>query len=239
MIHYELSPSQLEAKANELILRHNKDRLINPIDIDVYDIVDMIGCTPDWFYITPDQSVLGMTAFHDVAMWSWPAPYYEKGMLPERVNVAKGTIVIDRAIQESGNIGRENFTVIHECFHQLLHQKCFKNRGADYTKMCSKKSFKSDTERRRNMSAIEIIEYQANFCAAAFLMPRQAVGFVLSEFLGYEIKENGLLEFDTEISKAIGLSAKEFGVNYSALKYRLQSLKMIKKENIKQEDYII
>ena len=80
--------------------------------------------------------------------------------IPERVKMDKGTIVIDRAIQESGNTGRENFTVIHECFHQVLHPKCFKNRGADYSRMCTQKSFKNDTERRKNMSAIDIIEYQ-------------------------------------------------------------------------------
>ena len=131
MIYYELSPSQLEAKANEIIERHDKERLFKAKPIDVYDIVDLLGCTPDWFYITPNQSILGMTAFHDVAMWSWPSTHYEKGMIPERVKVDKGTIVIDRAIQESGNTGRENFTVIHECFHQVLHPKCFKHRGAD------------------------------------------------------------------------------------------------------------
>ena len=53
MIYYELSPSQLEAKASD---------------------------------------------------------HFEKGMIPERVKVDRGTIVIDRAIQESGNTGLENFT---------------------------------------------------------------------------------------------------------------------------------
>ena len=54
MIYYELSPSQLEAKANEFIERHDKERLLKPKPIDVYDIVDLLGCTPDWFYITPN-----------------------------------------------------------------------------------------------------------------------------------------------------------------------------------------
>lgn len=89
MIYYELSPSQLEAKANEFIERHDKERLLKPKPIDVYDIVDLLGCTPDWFYITPNQSILGMTAFHDVSMWSWPSAHYEKGMIPERVKVVK------------------------------------------------------------------------------------------------------------------------------------------------------
>lgn len=238
MIYYELSPSQLEAKANEIIERHDKERLFKAKPIDVYDIVDLLGCTPDWFYITPDQSILGMTAFHDVAMWSWPSDHYEKGMIPERVKVDKGTIVIDRAIQESGNTGRENFTVIHECFHQVLHPKCFKNRGADYSKMCNQKSFKNDTERRKNMSAIDIIEYQANFSAAAFLMPRKAVINTFSEVLGNIVKEKDLLSINNDINRAIGSTAKLFGVNYSALKYRLQSLKVLEKQTA-TEEYIV
>ena len=63
----QYSQSQLEHKVNELIERHDKERLVKAKNIDVYDIVDLIGCTPDWFYITPDLSVLGMTAFHDVS----------------------------------------------------------------------------------------------------------------------------------------------------------------------------
>ena len=168
MKYFEYSPSQLEQKANELIEKHDKERLIKAKHIDVYDIVDLIGCTPDWFYITPDLSVLGMTAFHDVLMWSWPSNHYEKGMYPERVKVDKGTVVIDRALQENVNTGRENFTVVHECFHQILHPRCFNNRGADYTKMCTHKSFRNHAERVRNMTAIDIIEYQANYSAAAF-----------------------------------------------------------------------
>lgn len=84
------------------------------------------------------------------------------------VKVDKGTVVIDRALQENGNIGRENFTVIHECFHQILHPRCFNNRGADYTKMCTHKSFRNHAERVRNMVAIDIIEYQANYSAKKF-----------------------------------------------------------------------
>lgn len=38
MIYYELSPSQLEAKANEIIERHDKERLLKAKPIDVYDI---------------------------------------------------------------------------------------------------------------------------------------------------------------------------------------------------------
>lgn len=47
MKYFEYSQSQLEHKANELIERHDKERLVKAKNIDVYDIVDLIGCTPD------------------------------------------------------------------------------------------------------------------------------------------------------------------------------------------------
>ena len=83
--------------------------------------------------------------------------------------------------------------------------------------MCTQKSFKNDTERRKNMSAIDIIEYQANFSAAAFLMPRKAVINTFSEVLGTVVKEQDLLSINCDINTAIGSTARFFGVNYSAL----------------------
>ena len=49
MIYYELSPSQLEAKANEIIERHDKERLLKAKPIDVYDIVGPICESSDVF----------------------------------------------------------------------------------------------------------------------------------------------------------------------------------------------
>ena len=238
MKYFEYSPSQLEAKANELTEKYDKERLVRAKHIDVYDIVDLIGCTPDWFYITPDLSVLGMTAFYDVCMYSWPYDHYEKGMIPKRIKVDKGTIVIDKALQESGNIGRENFTVIHECFHQILHPRCFRNKGADYTKMCTQKSFKNHTERGRNMTAIDIIEYQANYCAAAFLMPKEAVINTFAETMGQTIGNSLISLTDYGVKSAIKETANRFEVNYTAMKYRLQTLKILAREP-QTEEYIV
>ena len=71
MIYYEYSPSQLETKAIELTQGFDKERLLHPKPIDVYDVVDYIGCTPDWIYLTPNQSYLGMTAYNDGYWWAW------------------------------------------------------------------------------------------------------------------------------------------------------------------------
>lgn len=41
MIYYELSLSQLEAKANELIEKHDRERLLKVKPIDVYDMAEI------------------------------------------------------------------------------------------------------------------------------------------------------------------------------------------------------
>ena len=55
MKYFEYSPSQLEQKANELIEKHDKERLIKAKHIDVYDIVDLIGLD----IYTEDGELLG------------------------------------------------------------------------------------------------------------------------------------------------------------------------------------
>lgn len=239
MRYYDYSPSQLEEKANELICKMDIVRLTSPKKMDVYDVVDYIGCTPDWKYITPKKKVMGMTAFNDGSMYFWPASYYEAGMIPEKTFVEKGTIVIDQSILDDSNIGKENFTVMHECFHWLLHRKCFVRRTDGFSSMCGNKAFRSFSEKKKGMTALEINEYQANFCAAVFLMPRKAVIDVFSQYYGDKIQENSYLHLNNDIDSVIATTAKEFNVNYSAMKYRLQSLRIITREQRSEANYII
>lgn len=238
MRYYQYSPTQLEQEADNLNAEFDKERLIIPKLIEVYYVVDFIGCNPDWVYLTPDQSILGLTAYNNGYWWAWPEPYYEKGMQPQKIAVETGTILIDRTISEGDNRGLENFTVIHECFHQRLHPKCFKNRTASYQHFCKKKDFRAETGNRKNMSAIEIIEYQANYCTAAFLMPMKAVKTVFKEKLELTILPTESLKINWKIDVVINEMAKLFGVNYSPMKYRLQTLNLVSREAASVEEYL-
>ena len=114
MIHYNYSPSQLEAKAEDLLRDFDPERLKETKHIDVYAVIEKCLNVPyDWKYLTPDQSILGMTAFKSGYAWVWPAPYYEDGMKPEKAFFEEGTIVIDSTLTEYKYRGSENFTVMH------------------------------------------------------------------------------------------------------------------------------
>lgn len=238
MIYYRYSPSQLEDKAIKLTQDFDAERLTRPKPLDVYDVVDFIGCTPDWVYLTPNQSYLGLTAYNDGYWWAWPEPFYEEGMLPNKIPVHAGTILIDRTISEGDNRGVENFTVIHECFHQNIHPRCFRNKTANYQHFCQKKDFRAETGNRKNMTAIEIIEYQANYCAAAFLMPKQAVEIVFKEKAKLTSLPTTPMKITWKLDIIISEMAEMFSVNYSPMKYRLQTLNILSREEASLSEYL-
>ena len=73
MIHYNYSQKQLEDKATELLRKFDPERLVRCKPIDVYEVIEKCLDVPyDWKYITPDQSVLGLTAFRSGTLWVWP-----------------------------------------------------------------------------------------------------------------------------------------------------------------------
>lgn len=73
MIHYNYSPAQLEDKANELLRQFDAECLEIAKPIDVYAVVEQCLDVPyDWKYITPDQSIWGMTFFKRGYQWVWP-----------------------------------------------------------------------------------------------------------------------------------------------------------------------
>ena len=81
------------------------------------------------------------------------------------------------------------------------------------------------------MTALEINEYQANYCAAAFLMPRLAVEFSLKNLIALKILPNKPLPHSTEMDRVIREMAQKFSVNYSPMKYRLQDLNLLERND--------
>ena len=223
MRHYDYSPKQLEEKATELLIDFDKERLTKIKPIDVYAVIEKCLDVPyDWKYLTPDQSVLGATAFSEGYFYAWPESRYEEGMLPFKVDVKKGTILIDSTLTEGDNRGRENFTVMHEVFHQVLHTKCFRDEGKNYMHQTYSRTI--DGKIRCVSYALRIIEMQANACAAAFLMPADLTKKEYEDryrSAGFSRYNYG---FMWDLIKEMG---KDFSVSKQAMSYRLQNLGLI------------
>jgi hypothetical protein len=212
------SRNQLEEIAEKLLRKFDPERLTKCKPIDVYSVIESCLKVPyDWKYLSPDQSILGMTAFQSGWVWIWPKPYYKEGLKPSPMYVEKGTILIDSTLTENDKYGAENFTVMHEVFHQILHKQYFQqiNNNYPYATM-----LKSNITHRSPMTPLEICEYQANACAAAFLMPAGLVAFKLKQF-----RVDYKLDFRRSLDRSILLEmAKDFNVTKTAMKYRLINL---------------
>lgn len=223
MIYHKYSQTQLEVKAEELLRNFDKERLVKTKPIDVYAVIENCLDVPyDWKYLTPDQSVLGMTAYNAGYIWVWDKPYYKDGMRPYQLVLEKGTIVIDSTLTEGNNRGRENFTVMHEIFHQVLHKPCFRREPPDYIHETTDVAVNG---KKKLVTALDIIEYQANTCAAAFLMPRDLTTSVFKKM--YSGSER-MYSIQPLAKRIISDMAEEFNVSNTAMKYRLQNLSFIK-----------
>lgn len=222
MIYPDYSLTQLEEMADELNRRYDAKRLTEPGTVDVYDIVDMLGARLSFDYLTPDRTYLGATVFHTGTLYVWPGNPFKDGMLPMEKIFYGGTIIIDRDLNESSTEEdhfRENFTVMHECFHFDKHKAPFKHSGH------MSRSFDSygrnQVDRR---SAIYHLERQANYASAAFLMPRIAMLNAARELLGYT---GSKIIADENMGEKIKKIGHLFGVNFSPTLYRLKGLGII------------
>ena len=225
MIYKRYSCSQLEAMADDLNKKYDSRRLKKPMAVDVYDIVDLLGARIAFEYLSPDRTYLGATIFRDGTIYIWPGNPYKKGMMPEKKFFYAGTIIIDRDLSESDSEQDhfvENYTVMHECFHFDKHEVSFKH-SCHLSKSMSEYN-KSSLDKN---SALYKIERQADYAAAAFLMPREATYRAAREMLGYRGKT---LDFGYRIKDDIKEMGKVFGVNYTPMLYRLQELKIVDEE---------
>lgn len=219
LIYHDYSFTQLEELADELNKRYDPDRLTAPKKIDVYDIVDMLGARIAFEYLSPDRTYLGATLFRPGTLYVWPGNPYVNGMMPKEKLFYGGTIIIDRDLSEGKTEQdhfTENFTVMHECFHFDKHQASFKHSGH------LSKSFSGYEQKQADKkSALYKIERQANYSAAAFLMPREACFRAAKDHLGYKERK---LAFGYDIKPKIKEVGQLFGVNYSPMCFRLQEL---------------
>ena len=220
MIKY-YSHERLEEFADELNRRYDKERLVKASQIDPYDLIDLVGARLSLDYISPDNSFLGATVFENIELPIWPQKPFYTGLLPEYKFFYENTIIIDRDLAESGleqDCFKFNFTVPHECFHLCKHRYFFQ-QGIHYSKAGFQKYGMNE-----NLNEIDKIEAQANYAAAAFLMPRKAVFRLAKRMLHYRNKR---IPFGYSIKTNIKEMGKEFGVNYTPMVYRLQALDIL------------
>ena len=115
----------------------------------------------------------------------------------------------------------EQLLLKNEVFHQVLHKDCFRREPPDYVHQTTKCTLFG--QKKKLVTALDHIEYQANTCAADFLMPRKTVPTVWRSISGFDRPAHEDYRTEDYIRKI----AQVYQVSRQAMRYRLRNLQLI------------
>jgi Zn-dependent peptidase ImmA (M78 family) len=159
---------------------------------------------------------------------------------PVLVPVKKGTVVVDLSLYMTRTRNRLRCTLAHEGAHWLLHRKAFSENnpfqsvGVPENRQLAAKKGRIDYSRSlKDKTDVDTIERQADFLAAAILMPRPALRVAYREYFekcNEKPRQLSKMAGIQEVLRAYDLSssvASTFNVSYRAAQIRLEKLKAI------------
>jgi len=176
----------LEEYGEALVRDFSPERLHIPGAMDVERFVEYyLRLSVDYRQLCYSRNVLGMTAFNDGVIDIMSTETWQ----PEKMPVRTGTDIIDSSLTTRRHVPRLRFTMAHEGCHWLLHRRAFSSdnpfgpAGVYENRYLAAKEGRADYSRSgKERSDIDIMERQADFLAAALLMPRPALR---AAFSGY------------------------------------------------------
>ena len=110
---------ELESMAENINAKFFPNRLKDVNSLDPYDLLDKMGCSVAWKYVSPDSSVLGLTFFGDGYWYIWDKGEFKQGDVPKVELFKDGTIVVNQVVLDSFSRENENFIVAHELSHWI------------------------------------------------------------------------------------------------------------------------
>ena len=139
------------------------------------------------------------------------------------------TIIVDTALGEGTQENRYRYTVSHETSHAIFHEKYFKlinekeNMGEKSVHVPHyQDQLYEGYKPFKQWTGLDWVEWQANYFAAALLMPKTMVYKLIRN---HSIKNSIFMEYEY-----VHLVSKTFQVSWEAAANRLISLGIIAKE---------
>jgi len=217
-MYHNYTAERLEKKAIEILSKYNKSLITEPQEMDVYHFAEcFLDLTTDYKNISNDKSLLGLTCFNDGLLEVWD----DDRKNPYFIDVVKGTIIIDNDVLENHVVGRERFTVIHECSHQILHPRFYYKASSEKSPVvkCAMRDIEGTY---KPYSDEQIREWQANRLGAALIMPAEATKNLISVIIKKSYED---LELPISLSSSsIHEMALVFNVSDFAMRIRLNEL---------------
>ena len=231
----------LEDYAEKLVADFAPELLRNPGIINVDEFLEYyLNLNVVYRRICYNKKVLGITAFNDGMVDVIDDETGQPGEMP----VKMGTVIIDTSLTTKRNEPRLRFTGMHEGVHWLIHRKAFAGdnpfgpAGIYKNQYLAAKEGRGDYTRSvKERTDIDHMERQADFLAAAVLMPRPALRVAYRNFFKFynekprRIIRKASIEDDCYAKQLPEYVAKLFNVSNKAALIRLEKLTAIVDKN--------
>jgi hypothetical protein len=220
---------QLDKIAEAILAEHYPEALAAPIQIDVRKFAEKMGLEIMEVRLSRGGTIFGEMIFSDCTI-----DYFNDSELRfDKLDVKRGTILVDPEAYFLRNLGSWNNTVIHECVHWRLHRKAFEfDRLYDDNLHMVRCHVAEGTADEYKLTVAEWKEWHANALAPRILMPKhqfqtkanaliaehkrsrrtdrvsdviEAVIYELSEFFGVSLQSAKIRMIDIGYSEAIGV----------------------------------
>ena len=223
----KLSRKDLENIAERVLVSYRKlpevqKKKMYRIDPELL-LTKVLGLNIEYQHLSVDGSILGLTSFDEVEV-----EVLDYADTDTFFSLDGKTVLIEQDLHnDSTQIGRCNFTIMHEGGHQILN-KLFPSEYRSTTQISAVHYYKQNSEKNKPISDWE--EWQANTLAAAILMPRDLVEYGMYLFeLGKRIKcLNRIVDIKTY--EKFSALAEFLGTSKSALAIRMKQLNLLEKE---------
>lgn len=133
--------------------------------VDAMELAKMLGLTVDFQSLSPDGSILGLTAPEEACI----TIFDDDGK--EMMYCLDGsTILLEKKLLHPKTIGRMHFTLAHEMAHQVLYRRYPDSYGPQQRIICD---YRRSGKQKRQVN--DWFEWQADALAAAILLPKDSI----------------------------------------------------------------
>ena len=217
-----LSRKDLEAMAERVVRAYMKlpelqNTSVSKIDPEVFSS-NLLHLNVQYARLTASGTILGLTSFE-------PTPLET---LDGIIQLDSKTVLIESALNdETGNIGRRNFTIMHEACHQVLKMFFPNDYGRRAHEFCPVPIHCCRAEPRHRDRICDWEEWQTNALASAVFLPRSLVDKAMDSVgLTGKIKRLNKLFFKDEYEKFLAMT-EILGCSQMALSIRMKQLGLI------------
>lgn len=223
-----LSRNDIEQIAERILVQYRKlpevqKKKMYRVDPELL-LTKVLGLNIEYGHLSIDGSILGLTSFEEVEV-----EVFDYTDMETFISLDGNTVIIEEDLHnDSTQIGRFNFTLMHEGGHQIF-KRLFPNEYGCKKPNASPVHYHTyNSEKNKPIKDWE--EWQANTLAAAILLPKDLIDYGMFLFgLGKKIKcLNRITNFETY--QKFSALADFLGASKSALAIRMKQLNLLEKE---------